>query len=52
MAAAAAPALARAGATSGFERLDANHDRQITDVEFRRLDLDRNGAVSLQEYRR
>lgn len=48
----AAPALARAGMATGFERLDADHDRRITLTEFQRLDRDRDGAISLAEYQR
>lgn len=48
----AAPALARAGAVTGFERLDADGDQRIALDEFRRLDIDGDGAVSLDEYRR
>lgn len=52
MGAVAAPALARASMATGFERLDADHDRRVTLDEFRRLDADGDGAVSLAEFSR
>ena len=48
----AAPALARATIVTGFERLDANHDGRLEDAEFLMLDLNGDGALSRDEFRR
>ena len=52
MGAMAAPALARASITTGFDHLDADHDGRIAQGELLRLDRDHDGAVSRDEFQR
>ena len=49
MTAVAAPSLARTGLHAGFDRLDRNGDGRVTAAEFRALDANRDGAVSVRE---
>jgi hypothetical protein len=47
----AAPSLAGAGPDAAFRKLDLNHDGVVAVAEVQRLDTDRDGTISLREYR-